>query len=281
MPAAMIESLRLEYDRLGNGDVAVLVSGTGMPPVAWDICGVRNALVDAGYEVITYAARGVAPSDAPPPPYAIAEMAHDLVGLLAYLGISRSVFVGYSLGGFTVEHLAYAYPDLVEAAVLIASAGPSTPVLRAAVETETALIAELGYLPAAFSRFETLHSTLSAVVLRDDEPTTATWWDLLAAQASAWTSAQGACGQAAAAYGWVHDAHRMERLREIRSPVLVIAFEHDLYFPPRAGRIAASLLPDSEFVEIAEAGHGGLMTHSKQCIEVLRSFLKDRRSAEI
>jgi pimeloyl-ACP methyl ester carboxylesterase len=40
-------------------------------------------------------------------------------------------------------------------------------------------------------------------------------------------------------------------------PCLVMAFEHDLYFPPRVGREAAQAMPHGEFVEIAAAAHAG------------------------
>jgi len=55
--------------------------------------------------------------------------------------------------------------------------------------------------------------------------------------------------------------------------VLVVAFEHDLLFPPGAGRIAADLLPQGAFVEVAGAAHGGLMTHPQHCVDALLGFL--------
>jgi pimeloyl-ACP methyl ester carboxylesterase len=275
---AVVDGVRLGYERMGDGDPVVLAAGTGMPPAAWDLCGLRRALVDAGHEVITFAARGVAPSDAPAPPYSISNMTADLVGLLTQLDIPRCALVGYSLGGFVAEHLVRTRPDLLTAVVLLASAGPLTPVLRAALETETALIAELGHLPAAYARYETLHSTLPPAVLRDDPATTAAWWELLAAQEASWTSPHGACGQSAAAHAWAHDADRVDQLRKIVRPVLVVAFEHDLFFPPSAGRAAAELLPRGEFVEVPDAAHGGLMTHPKDCTHALLPFLDRHRA---
>ena len=277
MELIQVGAVRLGVERVGSGDSVVLAAGSGMPPAVWELSGVRGALVDAGYEVITFAARGVAPSDAPPPPYTIESMGDDLIGLLQALGVGRCLLVGYSLGGFVAEHVLGVRPDLLTGAVLLASAGPKTPVVAAAVDTEAALIAELGYLPAAFSRFESLYSTLAPSVLRDDPATTSSWWELLAAHESSWSSAAGACGQSAAAHAWIHDEHRMGRLRSIDIPVLVAAFGNDLYFPPVAGRAAALALPRGRFVEIPEAAHGGLVTHPQQCIGALLSFLADLR----
>jgi pimeloyl-ACP methyl ester carboxylesterase len=45
----------------------------------------------------------------------------------------------------------------------------------------------------------------------------------------------------------------MSALAQIGVPVLVAAFEHDLYFPPRTAQTAAAPLPRGEFVEIPGA----------------------------
>jgi len=77
-----------------------------MPPLVWDMCGLSTVLRDSGYRVLTYSARGVAPSDAPPPPYSIGDLADDLAGLLEHLGIAECCLVAYSFGGCMAELLA-------------------------------------------------------------------------------------------------------------------------------------------------------------------------------
>ncbi|MEN8652093.1 alpha/beta hydrolase [Streptomyces sp. 21So2-11] len=269
----VVDGVRIAYERTGRGRPVVLAGGTGMPPVAWELCGLREELVRAGFEVITYAARGVAPSDAPAAPYSMADMAADLTGLMDALGLTAAAMVGYSLGSFTVELLARTRPDLVASAVLMAGAGPVTAVLDAVLAAEAELIATTGRMPAAFIRLQTLLSSLPPAVLRDDEEQTRTWLELLGAQKDLWTSADGEVGQATAADTWLRDPHRMAALADITVPVLVLAFEHDLYFPPRTGRAAADALPRGELTVIAGAAHGGLLTHPKETSAALRTFL--------
>jgi pimeloyl-ACP methyl ester carboxylesterase len=57
----------------------VLVCGCGEPAVGWHLT-VAPALVDAGYQVVTFDNRGVAPSPSPPAPYSITALAfeHDV-----------------------------------------------------------------------------------------------------------------------------------------------------------------------------------------------------------
>ncbi|MDD9380325.1 alpha/beta hydrolase [Streptomyces sp. ZAF1911] len=273
MESVVVGEVRIAYERRGQGRPVVLSGGTGMPPVAWELCGVREDLVQAGFEVITYAARGVSPSDAPAAPYSMADLAGDLAGLMDALGLAGAAAVGYSLGSFTVELLARTRPDLVATAVLMAGAGPVTGVLDAMLEAEAELIAATGRLPAAFTRLQTLLSSLPPAVLRDDEKQVRSWLELLGAQEDLWASADGEVGQATAAEAWLHDPRRMAALAGITVPVLVLAFEYDLYFPPRAASSAADALPGGELAVIAGAAHGGLLTHPKETSAALLAFL--------
>lgn len=275
MDSVVVGGVRIAFERVGSGRPVVLSGGTGMPPVAWELCGLRDALVGAGFEVVTYAARGVAPSDAPPAPYAMADLAGDLAALMDHLGIRDAAVVGYSLGSFTAESLAGMRPDLVGSLVLMAGAGPLTGVVDAVLEAEAELIGLLGHLPPAFAALQTLLSTLPPMVLRDDAEQVATWRELLGAQEGVWTSRDGEAGQSAASRGWLRDPHRMAALAGIRVPVLALAFEHDLYFPPHTGRTAAELLPRGRFAQIDGAAHGGLLTHPRETVETVLRFLAD------
>ncbi|MDQ0947036.1 pimeloyl-ACP methyl ester carboxylesterase [Streptomyces phaeochromogenes] len=273
MESVSVGGVRIAYERRGAGRPVVLVGGTGMPPVAWELCGLRGELVDAGFEVVTYAARGVAPSDATPAPYTVETLAADLAGLLDALRLTDVTVIGYSLGSFTTELLVRTRPDLVRAAVLLAGAGPLTAVLDAVLQAETELVSASGHLPPAFVKLQTLLTSLPPEVLRDDEEQVRTWLELLDAQESVWASREGAAGQLAASDRWMRDELRMSALADIHRPVLVVAFEHDLYFPPRSGKAAAEVLARGQFVAISGAAHAGVLTHPKETTDVLLGFL--------
>ncbi len=77
----IVSGVRITYERAGRGLPVTPSGGTGMPPVAWELCDLREDLVRAGFEVITYAARGVTPSDAPSAVCSMADLAGDPAGL--------------------------------------------------------------------------------------------------------------------------------------------------------------------------------------------------------
>jgi len=276
MESADIGGVRLAYDVRGSGPngTVVLAGGSGMPPLVWELCGLNEALDAAGYQVVTYSARGVAPSAAPPPPYTIADLSDDLAGLLGHLGIADCRLVGYSLGGFVAELMARRRPDLIRAAVLLGSAGQPGPVSLARCDAEAEMVAALGCLPAPFMRFTELMTSLPPSVLRDDVGQVATWWELLGAHEESWTSQDGVVGHSAAAVQWLRDDDHIARWPEITIPVLVACFEHDLFFPPAAGMAAAAAIPRGEFIEIPGAAHAGLLTHPRLCIDAIIKFFK-------
>lgn len=121
--------------------------------------------------------------------------------------------------------------------------------------------------------FEGLTGELAPGMLRDDPEQVALWRTLLAAQPDVWASPEGERGQWHAGVSWTQDVQRMAALSTIGVPVLVAAFEHDLEFPPDGARLAASQIPHGRFVEIAGAAHGGLLTHTKETLDAVLSFL--------
>ena len=273
MEKAVVNGVRIAYRRVGSGRPLLLSGGTGMPPLTWEVSGFEVMLVAAGFEVISYAARGVAPSEAPPAPYSINEMAADAAGLIEHLELTDVTAVGYSLGSMTVELLAREHAQRLRSAVLLAGAGPTTTVLRATVAMEQELIAALGQIPPATATFQTLMTGLAPSVLASDDERVREWVDLLALQAEVWTSPEGEVGQAAAAEGWADDDARMARLRDIQIPILVVAFEHDPMFPPTTSRVAVDHLPLGEFAQVDGAGHAGLITHPAQTADAILHFL--------
>ncbi len=270
----LFEGVRIAYEVAGTGEPVLLVGASGMPHFGWDAVQLRPALLQAGYQVVAFAARGVAPSDAPAPPYRVEDLAAEAAGLLDHLDLTACLVVGMSLGGFVTEVLARTRPDLVHAAVLVASAGPLTALTRLMVDAQRDIAAS-GSFPASFALLEDVRIALPPAVLRDDDAQVEQWAQMLSFET--WSGTQGRDGQNAAAWTWLEDPSRMARLPEIAAPTLVVAFEHDLLFPPRCGRQTADALPRGEFAEIPGGAHGGAFTHGEAVRGLILPFLAQNR----
>jgi pimeloyl-ACP methyl ester carboxylesterase len=133
---AEANGISIAYETIGNpsNPPVLLVMGLGGQMIAWpdELC---EALVVRRVHVIRFDNRDVGLSThfskvpipspvgalvgAGPPPYRIADMADDAVGLLGALGIESAHVVGASMGGFIAQTLALRHPTRVRSLTLI------------------------------------------------------------------------------------------------------------------------------------------------------------------
>jgi 3-oxoadipate enol-lactonase len=120
---------RLAYEEVAPPDpdgTVLLLCGIGAKRQGWyrqlPVLGRRFRCLALDY-------RDVGDSDPAPGPYAIRDLADDVLELADALGIARASLVGISMGGFIALELALARPEFVERLVLVVtSAGGPTHV---------------------------------------------------------------------------------------------------------------------------------------------------------
>ena len=272
--------VELAVQRSGEGPTILLVGGLGMPSITWNICGLPQSLVDAGFQVIAYNARGMLPSSAPAAPYSVADLAADAAAILDHFKADQAIVVGYSMGCYTSQSLLRSRPELVRALVLFAGLQPS-PVGAMVGEMELGLIERFGELPREVLVFEQLLTTLHLPMLQD--PATVRGWRqaLAAGYESGWAGPEGFKGQLTASQQWITSGEpTSEHLGAIAVPTLVLAFEHDLFFPPALCEATARLIPGAEFVRIDGAGHGGIFTAPGDSVVRITNFCRAHRDSQ-
>lgn len=263
----------------GEGPAVLLIGGLGMPSMVWEICGLAPALVEAGFRVIRFNARGMAPSMASPAPYSMQLMTDDALDVLDFHGVEHAIVIGYSMGCYTTQMLLRTRPERVSAAVLFAGLQP-TPVGRIVGEMELGLIERYGEVPRDVLVFEQLMTTLHPSLLQEPAAV-AGWRDVLGHGDGGWTSPDGFRGQLTASQQWITAGEpKPEHLAAISVPTLVLAFEFDLFFPPGQCAATASLIPGARFVQIDGAGHGGLFTGPGDSAERITEFCRAHRDGE-
>ena len=244
MADALSGSVRLHYERTGEGPPVLLVMGLGMNATGWW----RTVRVLAErLEVIAFDNRGVGRSDRPEGPYSAAGMADDAVRVLDAAEVERAHVYGLSLGGMIAQEVALRHPDRVERLVL----GATTPggeravaidedaraffARRAQMSAEEAVWASVPYNYGAATRAEHAERIGEDIVQRlrfpiEPEPYRA---------------------QLAAALG--HDTG--DRLGDIRAPTLVVHGEEDRMVPAANARILAEAIPGARADLWPGAGH--------------------------
>jgi 3-oxoadipate enol-lactonase len=98
-----------------DGPPLVFINSLGTDLRMWDDVVSR---LDGRFRIIRYDKRGHGLSDCPPGPYKIQDFSADLVGLLDYLEIEKTVVVGISVGGMVAIDFAAEWPERVSSLVL-------------------------------------------------------------------------------------------------------------------------------------------------------------------
>src|SRR5438270_1419304 len=236
MPDADVHGLRLHYDVFGEGDPVLLVCGTGQQSFTWQLFQVP-VLTAAGYRVITYDNRGIPPSDCPPAPYSVKEMAEDAAGLIEELGLAPCRVAGLSLGAFITQELALAHPELVRSAVMMGTVGRQstfgTYLTRAWVEESEAETKRNRIAEAV----EGALAVFSAHAIADDARMQQ--YFEFALQMPTWEN-PGRIGQHLADQGY---DDRLGDFAGIRVPCMVMGFELDMLTPAPLCREVADAIP--------------------------------------
>lgn len=128
MPFIANQTVKIHYQVLGQGAPVVLQHGLFGSLEDWHDYGYVAALQEA-YTVILIDARGHGESDKPHEPglYTPQIMASDVVVVLDALGIDRSHFIGFSMGGRSGYALAQHWPDRLRSLVVLDDTPDAAP----------------------------------------------------------------------------------------------------------------------------------------------------------
>jgi pimeloyl-ACP methyl ester carboxylesterase len=269
MSEVQVGQVKLSYEVLGHGSPVVNINGTGRSAELWWQLGLGQKLLDAGYQVIAFDNRGIRPSDVPPPPYSVPQMAQDAIGLLEHLDRGPYVLIGSSLGGLITQTVALQRPDLVHAAVFNFGCGNFSTFIRPFFRSMVELL----------EKSDPPHSVITALMLPIFIPPTQ-WANNTAVDEVLKIiptflpkDIVGLLGQYHANLLWSKEDH-VEELTGLKMPALAIAQEYDMVFPPALIKEAVSRMPKGEYVEILGAAHGSFNpNHQKQRDSAILHFL--------
>ena len=263
-----VGDVELCYEPFGDPDrpTVLLVMGLGTQMIGWhaDFC---RELADRGFHVIRYDNRDVGRSthlsDRPPPktreiitrrirkpPYLLADMADDGVGLLDQLGIESAHIVGASMGGMIAQTIAAQHPDRALSLVSIMSStgsrwsGQAAPRVLPVFFQKPATSKE-DYQERLVKLFKLIGSPGFE---RDDD-------ELRELAGVGWDRGIDPAGFARQLGAVIASGHRAADLKRIRVPTLVIHGKSDRLIRPSGGRATARAIPGAKLDLIDGMGH--------------------------
>jgi 3-oxoadipate enol-lactonase len=252
-------SVRIAWERRGEGQPLVLVHGLGYARWGWEP--VADALAER-FQVVLLDNRGIGESEAPAGPYTAAEMADDVVRVFDEAGIERAHIVGTSLGGMIAQELALR-TERVERLVLVCTT-PGGPSAAPMPKVTAQLIAEAASMEplVALRRFvenalapgapEELVERILAHRLRTAQPP------------AAW-AAQAAAGMSFDAW---------DRLPELRAPTLVLHGTEDVVVDPANSTLLVERIPDARLEWFPGCGHLLFWEEPERFVALVGEFLE-------
>ena len=258
-------SMAYHLDGPADRPVVTLSHSLATSSAMW---GPQVDVLTASYRVLVYDTRGHGGSDVPPAPYSLAELADDVHALLGGLSIAKTYFVGLSMGGMIGQLLALTHPELLHGLVLCSTTAKMTTDAGAIWDERIAMAEEQG---------------MAAHV----EPTIERWFtwpfverhpevvDPIREQIRG-TDPTGYAG----CIGAIRHTDLLDRLAELRMPVMVIAGRDDPGLP--AAEAIHEHIPGSELVVLSPAAHLCNLEQPAALNEALLGFLArcERRAGD-
>jgi 3-oxoadipate enol-lactonase len=116
MPYSQANGVDIWYEVTGDGPAMVLVHAN---PFDHDLWLYQTAHFSTWFKVIGIDIRGYGRSSKVTKPYALNDMADDVVGLMKDLGVTRAVLAGCSVGSSIAIMLGLEHPELFDAIILV------------------------------------------------------------------------------------------------------------------------------------------------------------------
>jgi 3-oxoadipate enol-lactonase len=203
----------------------------------------QATMLSKKFRVLRYDTRGHGGSSAPPGPYTLEQLADDAKALFDSLGITRTHWIGLSMGGMIGETFALKYPGFFQSMVLADTTSRRPPNAEQMWGDRVKIAREKGMEGV---REGTLQRWFT-------EPYRAQHQDVMDKIGRDITSTpvEGFAGCCEA----IARVDVLDRLKEIDCPTLVIVGEQDHGTPPEMARAIHENLRGSELVVIPSAAH--------------------------
>lgn len=244
-------------------------------------------LASLGFHVVRYDHRDTGQSskvDYQAQPYRLAELTQDALAVLHAHNLPKATVVGLSMGGYIAQLLAIEHPEAVERLVLISSSADQRPYM-AATMGQPAIGFQLP--PPGPALLEYIRATIARPPRSPEEieENLLTGWAITYADSREFPRAQitAALRQAAGrtnnplaafnhALAVAASPDRLESVKTIRAPTLVIHGSNDTCLPLPHGEYLARNIPGAR-LQTLPMGHSFMWSWDDEVLSSLTSFL--------
>ena len=255
--------MNLAYDDRGSGEPVLFIAGRGGAGRTWHMHQVP-AFQRARYRPITFDNRGIGATESASG-FTTAQMVGDTAELIESLDVGPVRIVAASMGSFIAQELMVSRPDLVTAAVLMATRGREDRTREFFRSAEREFLDSGIELPAGYDAKSRLLESFSPRTLNDDQAVR-DWIDMF----TMWPvkPTPGLRCQLDIA----PEGNHLPSYRSITARVLVIGFADDVVLPPHLSIEVAGAIPNGRYLQIPDAGHLGFIERPEAVNKAMLDF---------
>ncbi|MBI5005522.1 MAG: alpha/beta hydrolase [Nitrosomonadales bacterium] len=271
-----------------NDPPLLLIMGAMNQGIFWPD-GFCERLAAAGFHVIRYDHRDTGKSsrvDFQHAPYDLDTLAEDAINVIRGYKVEQPIVIGLSMGGYIAQLIGIRHPGIAAKLVLISTSADHRPYMAATTGQDTSAFS----LPAPEKSFlDYLES------MRSHPPQTAA--EMMAAASNGWAATYGgprpyprieveralrlAADRTSDPSASFHHAFavaaspdRLQSVKTIALPTLVIHGRYDPCFPPAHGEYLARHIPDAR-LQVFEMGHSFMWSWDDEVLDAVLDFIRD------
>ncbi|MDD4615188.1 MAG: alpha/beta hydrolase [Caldisericia bacterium] len=258
----IVEDIEVGYRIYGEGQPLILIMGYGSTMNLWEDSFLKT--LSNHFKVIIFDNRGMGETSAGEKEFSIKQFSKDTLGLLDALAIEKTHVLGWSMGSYIAQELAFTNPDRVNKLILYASAPnptmfpPSSEVL-AKLEDTSGTPEEQGarWIGLLFPEkwIENNEKRIQEIFYR---PMGTILPENIGKQSMAIGEWKGL----------------EEQLSTFHHHTLLIAGKEDVLVPPANSIYLKEKLPKSDIEIIEGTGHGFMFQEPTQFLQIVIEFLK-------
>lgn len=256
-----VGDIMMSYVQEGAGDDVVFIGGlAGGNWQSW--MGQIPRLVKQ-YRVLAFDNRGIGETDSPDVPYSVEMMAADTVGLMDAAGVKRAHFICRSMGGCIAQAIADEHPERVRSIAMVCGFARHDPIMERLLEHWRDMVQNYGW--EYFARHAQVHFFTDDFF--EQNPDAVARAERAAVEVKRTLHGYVRTSKAAASY------NGLDRLRNIKAPVLIVAPAEDMVHSLRRAREMAERLPNAELHIVAKTKHG-VLAERPETMDVIEDFMR-------